>query len=118
MSKFLPIADGERRMDAGIVPKCIPRACRRISSATLGKKAHFCDRHPIAGATVALVRRSLTGYRMCGAHLRWFPPELSPANAGLLCVVTSAIGGIPEDIGTIQPLGGWMGWGWRGMAHE
>ena len=106
MSKFLPIADGERRIDAGIVPKCIRRACRRISSATLGKKAHFCDRHHIAGATAALVRRSSTGYRMCGAHLRWFPPELSPANAGLLCVVTSAIGGISEDIGTIQPLDG------------
>src|SRR5262245_27832068 len=26
---------------------------------------------------------------MCGAQLRWFPPELSPANAGLLCVLRS-----------------------------
>jgi hypothetical protein len=66
------------------------RSCRRISSATLGRKAHFCDRHHIARATAALVSHSSTGYRMCGAHLRRFPPELSPANAGLLCVLRSA----------------------------
>src|SRR6266516_5249348 len=28
------------------------------------------------------------------------PPELSPANAGLLCVLTSPIGSIPEDTGS------------------
>jgi hypothetical protein len=37
------------------------RSCRRISSATLGQKAHFCDRHHIAGATAALVSASSTG---------------------------------------------------------
>ena len=52
MSKFLPIADGERHIDAGIVPKCIRRACRRISSATFGKKAHFCWRNGGASATL------------------------------------------------------------------
>jgi len=36
-------------------------SCRRRSSATLGKKAHFCDRHHIASATAALVLRSSTG---------------------------------------------------------
>jgi hypothetical protein len=50
-----------------------------------------------------------------------FPPELSPANAGLLCVLGAAIGSIPEDIGTIQPLvggmsGGGDGGGWF-MGH-
>src|SRR5215831_17149914 len=46
---------------------------------------------------------------LCGAHVRWFPPKLSPANAGLLCVHTSAIGSTPDDIGTIEPLVGGMG---------
>jgi len=36
-------------------------SCQRISSATLGKKAHFCDRHHIAGATAALPSASSTG---------------------------------------------------------
>jgi hypothetical protein len=36
-------------------------SCRRISSATLGKKAHFCDRHHIAGPTAVLVPASSTG---------------------------------------------------------
>jgi Na+/H+ antiporter NhaC len=34
------------------------------------------------------------------------PPKLSPANAGLLCVLTSSVGGILEDMGTIQPMVG------------
>jgi hypothetical protein len=46
---------------------------------------------------------------MCGAHL-WMVPLNSPANAGLLCVLRSAIGSIPEAIGTIEPLVG-DGWG-------
>jgi hypothetical protein len=36
-------------------------SCRRISSATLGKKAHFCDRHHIAGPTAVPVPASSTG---------------------------------------------------------
>ena len=36
-------------------------SCQRISSATLAKKAHFCDRHHIAAATAALVSASSTG---------------------------------------------------------
>ena len=48
---------------------------------------------------------------MCGAHLDGFLPNSSPAHAGLLCVHTSAIGSIPEDIGTIQPLVGGDGIG-------
>src|SRR6266702_423205 len=35
------------------------------------------------------------------------PPELSPANAGLLCVLTSPIGSIPEDTGPIPTT--WLG---------
>ena len=77
--------------------------CRRIPSATLGKKAHFCDRHHIAGATAALAPRSSTGYRICGAHVRWFPPKLSPANAGLLYVYITG-GEHSGDMGTIQPM--------------
>jgi hypothetical protein len=107
-----PIADGERRIDAGIVPKCIRRACRRISSATLGKKAHFCDRHHIAGATAALAPASSTGTAYAVLTFDGFPPKLSPANAGLLCVLRAVIGSIPEDVGTTQPmLGRWVGIG-------
>ena len=109
----LPSLDGLLRLGAkrtspkdGVRSVLAWRSCRRIPSATLGKKAHFCDRHHIAGATAALVSLSSTGYRVSGAHLRWFPPELSPANAGLLCVLTSAIGGIPEDMGTGWRIGG------------
>src|SRR5262249_17141417 len=105
------IADGERRIDAGIVPKCIRRACRRISSATLGKKAHFCDRHHIASSTAALASESSTGTTFAGSH------EFSPANAGLLCVCVgdwrrSARHGAPSN----QWLG--MGWGDRMKRRE
>src|SRR5262249_28051521 len=85
------------------------RSCRRIPSATPGKKAHFCDRHHIAGATAALVSHS-SGTAVWYS-LSIIPPELSPANAGLLCVHTPAIGSIPEDLGTIQPMIGGVGWG-------
>ena len=91
------------------------RSCRRIPSATLGKKAHFCDRHHIAGATAALTSHS-SGTAVWYS-LSIIPPELSPANAGLLCVHTPAIGSIPEDRGTIQPLVGAMD-GDKGMVHE
>jgi|SRR6516162_7102647 hypothetical protein len=102
------------------MPICEPdkrpawRSCRRISSATPGKKAHFCDRHHIAGATAALVSAPSTG-TACAVLISVVPPELSPANAGLLCVLRSAIGSIAEAIGTIQPLIGGMG-GDRGMV--
>jgi hypothetical protein len=114
-----PIADGERRIDAGIVPKCIRRACRRISSATLGKKAHFCDRHHIAGATAALASASSTGYRRCGAHLRWFSSRTQPRQRG---ASLRSWGGDREHSGghRYHPTTGWgdeWGWGWRGMVH-
>ena len=52
---------------------------------------------------------------MFGAHLDGFLPNSSPAHAGFLCVPTSAIGSIPEDMRTIPPLvGGWVGGGWGG----
>jgi hypothetical protein len=92
------------------------RSCWRISSATPGKKAHFCDRHHIASATAAVVSHLSVPHVRCSLSI--VPPELSPANAGLLCVLRSAIGSIPEDIGTIQPLVGGVG-GDRGwfMGH-
>jgi len=61
------------------------------------QKAHFCDRHHIAGAAAALVSHS-SGTTVWYS-LSIIPPELSPANAGLLCVLRSAIGG---DRGTIH----------------
>src|SRR5262245_2388219 len=85
------------------------RSCRRISSATRGRKAHFCDRHHIASATAGLV----DSYPRVRCSPSMVPPELSPANAGLLCVLAPAIESIPEDLGTIQPMGGD-----RGMVHE
>src|SRR6516165_6138882 len=45
------------------------RSCRRISSATLGKKAHFCDRHHIAGATAALVSHSSVPRMRCSRSM-------------------------------------------------
>src|SRR5262247_1781739 len=89
------------------------RSCGRISSATRGRKAHFCDRHHIASATAGLV----DSYPRVRCSPSMVPPELSPANAGLLCVLTPAIESIPEDLGTIQPMVGGMG-GDRGMVHE
>src|SRR6516164_11780243 len=57
------------------MPICEPdkrpawRSCRRISSATLGKKAHFCDRHHIAGATAALVSHSSVPRMRCSRSM-------------------------------------------------
>src|SRR5262245_60001405 len=83
------------------------RSCRRTSSATLGKKAHFCDRHHIASATAGLV----DSYPRVRCSPSMVPPELSPANAGLLCVLTA---GDREHSGgpRYHPTNGWGdGWG-------
>jgi hypothetical protein len=56
------------------------------------KKAHFCDRHHIASATAALV------------------PELSPAHAGLLCLLRHRWGAFRKAWApSNQWLGGWLG---------
>jgi hypothetical protein len=45
------------------------RSCRPISSATLGKKAHFCDRHHIASATAALTSHSSVPRMRCSRSM-------------------------------------------------
>src|SRR5262249_6549680 len=45
------------------------RSCRRIPSATPGKKAHFCDGHHIAGAPAALVSHSSGTAVWCSLRL-------------------------------------------------
>jgi hypothetical protein len=104
-----PIADGERRIDAGIVPKCIRRACRRISSATLGKKAHFCDRHHIAGATAALAPASSTGTAYAVLTFDGFPPNSAPPTRGFFAFLGRRSGAFRKTWG---PPSQWLGDGW------
>src|SRR5262245_57079698 len=89
------------------------RSCRRIPCATPGKKAHFCDRHHIAGATAALTSHS-SGTAVWYS-LSIIPPELSPANAGLLCVHTPAIEKHSGGPG-YHPTNGWGVGGIRGWV--
>ena len=62
---------------------------RRISSATLGKKAHFCDRHHIAGAPSALVSHAsgtacaVLNSEITGLDERRFLARLEAENAQL-----------------------------------
>ena len=78
--------------------------CRRIPSATLGKKAHFCDRHHIARTTAALVLHLSTGTTFAGSY------ELSPANAGLSLLAQVSDRKRSGRQGAIRPmLGGWIG---------
>src|SRR5262249_13030735 len=53
----------------------------RISSATLGKKAHFCDRHHIAGAPSALVSHS-SGTACAVLTFDGFLPNSAPPTRG------------------------------------
>ena len=84
------------------------RSFRRISSATRGKKAHFCDRHHIASATAALAfaHRGVP-------HVRCSPSMVSsqtqPRPRGASLRFASAIGSIPKDMGAIQPMVGRVG---------
>jgi hypothetical protein len=106
-----PIADGERRIDAGIVPKCIRRACRRISSATLGKKAHFCDRHHIAGGGASSSNRRPVPHMRCSPSMVFLPTQPRQRGASLL-------GGDREHSGRRgdHPANGWAMGGDRGMV--
>jgi hypothetical protein len=54
---------------------------------------------------------------MCGAHLRWFSSRTQPRQRGASLRCWGGDRGIPEDVGTIQPLvgdglagngGGWL----------
>src|SRR5262249_48848073 len=101
------IADGERRIDAGIVPKCIRRACRRISSATLGKKAHFCDRHHIASATAALALHPSVPHLRCSRSMVSSQTQPRQRGASLRSYV-----GDREHCGRhrYHPTTGWRGW--------
>ena len=88
--------------------------CRRIPSATLGKKAHFCDRHHIAGATAALVSASSTGTAY--AVLTFYgSSRTQPRQRGASlrsCVVDWEHSGRRGD----HPPNGWVMGGDRGMV--
>ena len=89
------------------------RSCRRISSATLGKKAHFCDRHHIAGATAVLISHSGTA----GAVLSFdgFLPKAPPAR-GFFALLRQRSGAFQK---TWVPSNQWLGErGWWGAIHE
>src|SRR5262245_27832067 len=61
----------------------------RISSATLGKKAHFCDRHHIAGATAALVWHS-SGTACAVLSFDGFLPNSAPPTRGFFAFLGRA----------------------------
>jgi hypothetical protein len=62
-------------------------SCRRRSSATLGKKAHFCDRHHIAGATAALVSCSSVPQVRCSRSMVSSQTQPRQRGASLRCYV-------------------------------
>jgi hypothetical protein len=87
------------------------RSCRRISSATLGQKAHFCDRHHIAGATAALVLL-VDGV----SHVRCSPsmvflPNSAPPTRGFFAFLRQRSGRSGRH--RYHPTTGW-GDGWGG----
>ena len=82
----------------------------RISSATLGKKAHFCDRHHIAGATAALVSHA-SGTACAVLTFDGFLPNSAPPTRGFFAFLGRRSGHSGRR--RYHPTTGW-GDGWDG----
>jgi hypothetical protein len=88
------------------------RSRRPASSATLGRKAHSCDRHHIASARPALISSIIV--TACAVVILDGSSEFSPAHAGL-CVLMSRLGAGRQV--TIQSMLARMGRD-RGTVHR
>src|SRR5262249_39207638 len=82
---------------------------RPISSATLGKKAHFCDRHHIVGATAALVSHSSVPRMRCSRSMVSSQTQPRQRGASLRSYVGDREHSGGHRYHSTTWLGGWVG---------